>query len=142
MNNSVETTAANEASSATKAHSPFWLTDPETRARIHAAVGELVAVTYWAVQDEVTFLEALDSLADSTCDGLKLSRVFAPLIQARAAAFAAQWQAEYAETVDPLGEDFLRYVAAFEGYPSAVQANLLDAYDDRCDATGLVEIEV
>lgn len=142
MNNSIESTTANAASTATKAPSPFWLTDPDTRARIRVAVQELVAVAYWAVQDDVTFLEALESLAVSTCDDYKLDRAFTPLIQARAATFAAQWEAEYGETVDPLGDDFLRYLAAFGKYPTAVQANLLDAYDRRCDADGLVETEV
>jgi hypothetical protein len=142
MNSSVETTATNAASTGTKAPSPFWLTDPETRARIHVAVQELVAMTYWAVQDDVTFLEALDSLAASTCDDYKLDRAFAPLIQARAATFAAQWGAEYGETVDPLGDDFLRYLDAFGKYPTAVQATLLDAYERRCDADGLVEAEI
>lgn len=141
MNNSIDSTAPNATCPATKP-SAFWLTDPDTRARIRVAVQELVTVAYWAVQDDVTFLEALDSFAVSTCDDYKLDHAFAPLIQARAATFAAQWEAEYSETVDPLGDDFLRYLAAFGKYPSAVQANLLDAYDRRCDADGLVETEV
>lgn len=117
--------------SAVHARARFWLTDPETRARICAATELLVAQVYWAVQDDVTFLKALDALAASTCDDLKLDRSFAPLIQARAAVFGAQWGAEYEEPVDPLSDDFLQKIAVFENYPVPVQAKLLDSYEDH-----------
>jgi hypothetical protein len=117
--------------SAVHVRTRFWLTDPETRARICAATELLVAQVYWAVQDDVTFLEALESLAASTCDDLKLDRSFAPLIQARAAVFAAQWGTEYEDAVDPLSDDFLQHIAVFEKYPTTVQANLLDTYEDH-----------
>jgi hypothetical protein len=86
-------------------------------------------VTYWAVQDDVTFLEALESLATTTCDDLKLDRSLVPLIQMRAAAFVAQWATEHEEPVDPLSSEFLQLIAAFEKYPTKVQAALLDTYE-------------
>lgn len=131
MNTPADTRPAKVASSATHASAPFWLTDPETRARIEAAVDDLIAVTYWAVQDDVTFLEALESLAMTTCDDLKLDRSLVPLIQMRTAAFAAQWATEHEEPVDPLSSEFPQLIAAFEKYPTTVQAALLDTYEAR-----------
>lgn len=128
MNSPADIKPANTANSATHASPPFWLTDPETRARIEAAVDDLIAVTYWAVQDDVTFLE---SLATTTCDDLKLDRSLVPLIQMRAAAFAAQWATEHEEPVDPLSSEFPQLIAAFETYPTTVQAALLDTYQGR-----------
>lgn len=136
MNSSTDT---NPAGSTAPAPTPFWLTDPETRFRIDAAVEDLLAVTYWAVQDDVTFLEALESLAATACDDLKLDRSLVPLIQMRAAAFAAQWATEDKDPVDPLDDEFPQLIAAFEQYPTPVQAALLDTYEARCDVSGVFE---
>ncbi|MEU6851820.1 hypothetical protein ABZ901_18110 [Actinacidiphila alni] len=49
----------------------------------------------------------------------------------RAAAFAAQWATEHEDPVDPLSSEFPRLIAAFEKYPTTVQAALLDSYQDH-----------
>lgn len=106
----------------------FWLTDRELRARLHQATEDLMATCYWAVQDDVTVIEALRDLAAQSCKDQGLDPAYVPLVQAHAAMAVGQWAIGDDTYIAPLDRVLLVGLDAFLGYPEAVQAALLERY--------------
>lgn len=106
----------------------FWLTDRELRARLHQATEDLMATCYWAVQDDVTVIEAIRDLAAQSCRDQGIDPVYVPLVQAHAAMAVGQWAIGDDTHIAPLDPGLLVGLDAFLTYPEAVQAALLDRY--------------
>lgn len=87
-----------------------------------------MAACYWAVQDNVTFIEAIRDLAAQSCKDQGLDPAYVPLAQAHAAMAAAHWTADDSTHIGPLDRTVLRCLDDFLKFPEAVQTALLDRY--------------
>ncbi|MCZ4103045.1 hypothetical protein [Streptomyces sp. H39-C1] len=106
-------------------HSPFWLTDPETLARIRAAVSALLGQSFWAVQDDCTMTASLEWLAGYTCGDVALDPCLIPLVQALTAIVTTGTARPNSGNPLDLLDATLAGLTAFESRPESAQAKFL-----------------
>ncbi|MBC3843108.1 hypothetical protein GXW82_31685 [Streptacidiphilus sp. 4-A2] len=81
--NSSSPEALGDASPVRPGATGFWMTDRELRARLRAAVEDLVATAFWGVQDDRTLIDVIQYFAPGVCEDADLDLAYVPLVQAQ-----------------------------------------------------------